>query len=471
MFALRVTYLTRRVYAATFESVSSKTEPEWPPHPSRLFSALVAAWGDGGAEVELLPALKWLEEQPAPIIYAGTHTTRRVVQTFVPVNDILMLPDDRPRKPRTFPSASLSQPDVYFVWETEPSAHVVQALEQILRRTCSLGHSASLVSVEIAHRVPERDARAWRPGARRGVPMRIIYPGRLKELREHYQRLQKDPNRIHRPPPGRTTRYGLALNSETAPAQGIFDRMIILRCEAGQRVSLRSTLTIVCALRGALLALAPDPLPEYLSGHAPESTLENPIPSERPHVALVPLPFVNALQATGDLLGVAALIPKTLTQNEREVCWKVLSSIEELRMPWARWTVSLADAEERRRALRPETWTRPATIWSTITPFVFDRYPKFPYGQEARRIAARAFVRIGLPEPCELELHCNPWHVGVPTSALFRPAAARTGKPQRYHCHVWARFERPIAGPVVAGAGRYYGYGLFAPLSERREGR
>jgi CRISPR-associated protein Csb2 len=102
-----------------------------------------------------------------------------------------------------------------------------------------------------------------------------------------------------------------------------------------------------------------------------------------------------------------------------------------------------------------------------VTPFVFDRYPKDPYGQEAEEVARQAFVRVGLPEPCELDLHYNAWHTGVPKASLFPPAPTRQGKPQRYHCHVWARFEQAIAGPVLAGAGRYYGYGLFAPLWSR----
>ena len=71
MFALRVTYLMGRVYSAAFDDGDDKREPEWPPHPSRLFSALVAAWGDGGAEKSCDPGSEWLEEQAAPIIYAG----------------------------------------------------------------------------------------------------------------------------------------------------------------------------------------------------------------------------------------------------------------------------------------------------------------------------------------------------------------------------------------------------------------
>jgi CRISPR-associated protein Csb2 len=136
-------------------------------------------------------------------------------------------------------------------------------------------------------------------------------------------------------------------------------------------------------------------------------------------------------------------------------------------MAWGRWNVSVVDAEENRRALLPDTWTHPHDVWSTVTPFVFDRYPKDPYGEDAERVVREAFVRVGLPEPQEVDLHYNPWHSAVPKASAFPAAAARPGKPQRYHCHVRARWAGPIQGPVVAGAGRYYGYGLFRPLFEK----
>lgn len=477
MFALRITYLTGRVYSAAFDDGDDKTEPEWPPHPSRLFSALVAAWGDGGAENELRPALEWLENQGAPEIHAGTCTVRRLVNPFVPVNDEvtkqrdavlkgkMQFPEERPRKPRAFPSATLSHPDVYFVWKTRPSEDVLSALDQILNRTSSLGHSSSLVAVEIADAPRSGPWTIWSPQAPAGTRLRIAYPGRLKELMERYERFQSGPSKIHRPSLGRTALYATPSQVSEAPPRGVFDRMIILRRDDGPRASLRSALAVVAAMRGAMLAHAPQPVPEYVSGHAPESTDERPVRSERPHLAIVPLPFAGTPHATGDLMGVAVLLPKTLAEDERAICWDIASGIEELRMPWGVWNVSVTDAEERRRALLPETWSRSCAVWLTVTPFVFDRYPKDPYGHEAEQVVRDAFVRVGLPVPLSVDLHYNPWQLGVPRASAFPPAPAKPGKPQRYHCHVRAVFDRPISGPVIAGAGRFYGYGLFRQLA------
>jgi CRISPR-associated protein Csb2 len=421
-------------------------------------------------------ALEWLEQQGAPRIFAGAFVSRRLVSVFVPINDEIsgqralvlkerkQFPEERPRKPRTFPSATLDHPAVYFVWEVAPSADTLMWLDRILQRTSSLGHSSSLVSVEIADSIAEEQLTEWVPNAQEGNRMRIPYPGRLQELVETHARFEESGSKVHRPSSGRTTLYSSKKSSRQQPARSIFDRMIILRRDVGPRASLRSALSVMTALRGAILAHAPQPVPEYISGHAPESTPDRPMRSERPHLAVIPLPFVGAPHAAGDLIGAAVLLPNNLTREERDICWRAASSVDELKMPWGWWGVSLADAEESRHALRPATWACPHTVWSTVTPFVFDRFPKDPYGEEAQRIVRDAFARVGLPEPRGIDLHYNPWHLGVPKASAFPSAAARPGKPQRYHCHVRVRFAGKVAGPVIAGAGRYYGYGLFRAL-------
>lgn len=84
-FRIEVNFLTGR-YVATFHN--DRQRSEWPPHPARLFSALVAVWSDSDEpDVTERDALEWLEAQGPPAIAASDAVPRRVVSHFVPVND------------------------------------------------------------------------------------------------------------------------------------------------------------------------------------------------------------------------------------------------------------------------------------------------------------------------------------------------------------------------------------------------
>jgi CRISPR-associated protein Csb2 len=468
MLALRVQYLTGRVYAAEFDDGDAKGKVEWPPHPSRLYSALVSAWAEGGAKPELIPVLEWLEESP-PVLYldADEPAPRELVNVFVPVNDSRgeeSLPENRPRKGRTFPSAYLPKPEVWFVWERSMSDDQKAGLEELLRRTPSLGHSASLVGIEIANEPPDRLVR-WEPGNGSGaVRLRVATPGRLKALQESYARFEKAAAKVHRPSRGATLRYRPPAACPVPQVRGVFHEMVVLRRSAGERVGLVGTLSITSALRAALLKLGPQPSPEVLSGHAPHSTPDKPIRSDRPHVALVPLAFAGGPYATGEILGIAALLPGLLSPSEREVVLKTVVKVTELSMPFGKWYLALATADEARTNLLPETWTVGTRTWATVTPYVFDRYPDDPYGAEAQEMVRRSFALVGLPLPESVSLMKTPVLTGVPTSGQFPPALSRPGKPRRFHLHAEVTFAGPVCGPVVAGAGRFYGYGLFRPV-------
>ena len=85
-FGIEVNFLTGR-YVATFHN--DRRQPEWPPHPARLFSALVATWADADEpDRSEREALEWLEAQGHPAIAASCAVPRKVVSHFVPVNDV-----------------------------------------------------------------------------------------------------------------------------------------------------------------------------------------------------------------------------------------------------------------------------------------------------------------------------------------------------------------------------------------------
>ena len=63
MLVLQWEYLLGSAVASQW---NDRQSPEWPPHPDRVFQALVAAWGGTGCQQGGAAALRWLESQPAP---------------------------------------------------------------------------------------------------------------------------------------------------------------------------------------------------------------------------------------------------------------------------------------------------------------------------------------------------------------------------------------------------------------------
>jgi CRISPR-associated protein Csb2 len=116
MLVLRIDLLSGR-YAAT--AYNDRDEVEWPPHPARLFSALVATWAEGprgtaNGDAELA-ALRWLEEQPAPAILASSIARagmRKATVVFVPVNDVgvVKVPDHTKLEAAEQAAAEIGEP-------------------------------------------------------------------------------------------------------------------------------------------------------------------------------------------------------------------------------------------------------------------------------------------------------------------------------------------------------------------------
>jgi CRISPR-associated protein Csb2 len=86
---------------------------------------------------------------------------------------------------------------------------------------------------------------------------------------------------------------------------------------------------------------------------------------------------------------------------------------------------------------------------------------------EAQRTVAEACEHIGLPRPVSVEISLAPMLPGAQPVHAFRPWPDRPGRNRRARVHAELRFDRPVRGPVLLGAGRYYGLGLCLPVSEQ----
>lgn len=557
MLAIETTLLTGR-YVAT--QSNDRDRPEWPPHPARLFSALVAAWADSDApdQGERL-ALEWFETLGSPwICCTDAPSFRASMTSFVPVNDatvlrdqgrlyeriidaekglapptsdpspkarekaqahldrvlataradtkrmtqapqaasasvarkaLELLPELRVRQARTYPTVLPHDPQVWYVWpDVEALPGHTQLLDSILARVARLGHSSSMVSCRVAtagHPKP-----AYVPDQGGSLPIRVTAPGLLSALETEYARHGgSEPRALpaaivaYRP-----TREDQGHRRAAVPTPLLGERWIVLRPAGGRAFSLRQSLQVARGVRKALISYAPEPVHEMVSGHLRGAPGEKTPPVGSPHLAVVPLPNVGNKYSDGGLLGIALILPRDASADGRVAVLEALENWKTQngdRLPLflgsrGQCLLERVDGESMARGLEPARWCRPATEWASVTPVALDRHPgdlrslridlRARAEKEAWEGIARACIYAGLPSPSSIEVRFDsPW-LGVPPvnklPAFRTEATGRIRTDSLVRCCVHARLEfaEKVRGPVLIGAGRYYGYGLFAAV-------
>ncbi len=573
-FILEVCYLTGRCVATAYHD---RERSEWPLHPARLYSALVATWAESEeCDPAERAALEWLAGLEAPCIHASAASPRQAVPHFVPVNDAAVLttferereklldcdqalesakaeyesaqragdkkalekaskalakaekvrgaehrkfeqllatdqepyargkhpasalksahaliPDNRSKQPRTFPSVSPDDPRVFLRWtgrDEEIERHT-SALAGLAGRVVRIGHSASLVACSVAKDSPPP---TLEPSDSGNEVLRVPGPGQLERLVDAFALHQEVEPRVL---PCRFQRYkSVGERPEDPQGESVFgEDWVVFRQVHGRRLSQTCGVEMAKAMRGALMKHASDPPPELLSGHA-----ESGEPSNKPHLAVVPLPFVGHPHATGELLGLALVFPRAADDTARR---EVLRAVgvwedqrraeeddEEVQTPSLQLVLGRAGALELERVewgvaalktLRGATWCQASRAWVTATPIALDRNPgnlssPDPVEQAAAFAAAESSIataceRIGLPRPHYVQVHSSvPLHAAV-KAREYPSFPADPQKHQRVKVHARLEFPIPVRGPVLLGAGRYYGLGLCVP--QPREAR
>lgn len=560
MIAIDVEFMTGR-YVAT--SYNDRSRAEWPPHPARLFSALVAAWADDDEpNDETAAALDWLAAAGPPEILAdGWHAASRrtVMSVYVPdigaslvpavhgafadadeaqatlaaaqeagdpralraaqraakkmaeraerflareaalegeakaatiETGLALLPSSRGRQPRTFPSVTPVNPRVTFLWpEAYPTDAQRAALGELLARVVRLGHSSSLVSCTLADRaLDEADGRArWVPDDDGDVVLRTVAPGQLDRLRAAYEAHREVEPRIL---PCQFTHYRVSGSTpRRAVPRSIFGTDWLVFREVpdswGRRLGLRLTRAadVARALRGTLMQHADQPPPPIISGHAP-----NGLPLTTPHLAFLSLADVGTRWASGTVLGMALVLPRDCLAEDRLAVlraigrWERVEEGRPLSLHLGRAGVLRIErilGDDPRTTLAPWAWCGPARHWASVTPVALDENPgnlaaddpakAARAAENARATIARACQRIGLPAPAAIEVTQRSVLDGCPEARRFMPFPNKPGAIRRVCVHAEIIFEEEVEGPILLGAGRFQGLGLFRPVRAARK--
>lgn len=536
---IEVNFITDR-YVAT--SHNERRRCEWPPHPARLFSALVASWAEGEQDQSEREALEWLESKGPPAISASGATPRSVVSHFVPVNDtsivsrtwhgrradsvyeltdrlhaelaaaagevtgkvtqlkhklakarevetqvrqvgntnessaVEMLPEQRNKQERFYPSVTPDDNRIVFLWRTSLPENMAGILDRLLQRVTRLGHSSSLVSCRLVQDPPE----ATHELSDRGESMRTVRRGQLRELERQFMRHQGFRPRSL---PHADVRYRavnkIPLATLLHEPDTAGDWVVFEFTHRSRAVPATRGVELATAMRAAVFHYATEPIPEELSGHLPQGA-----PTSAPHVAFVPLPYVGFPRADGRLLGIAVSVPKTVGDNARRVLYRAIGTWENNAGPILKLTLGAQGIVEMSRlrgpitlaSLRPAVWRRPTRHWASATPLALPKHPgRLAGGSAAARAkawrmaeatVAAACTHVGLPEPSAVELSLVAFLVGGRAVRQFPPFCqnGRYSRPvRRQLVHASLTFEEPVAGPLMLGSGRFLGLGLMRP--------
>ena len=511
MFTIGIEYLTG--YAVATDA-ADRDQPEWPPHPARVFMAMAAAYFETGEDPVERDALRWLEALPQqPEIFAAEADVREAVVHYVPRNDALdgsnELPMLRKRTERTYPRVRPHYPTIFLHWpDMVLGAERLGAVQRLCGKVARIGHSSSLVQMWVHDGSPQRDGleRWWVDEEHGERQMRAPTAGLLDDLRDRFRaearteydrlsepgatatgkirtdarkRLKEEFNEV-RPQPLRPeisfARPYSRVTELPATAQSVWSDSLIVRGLSPEQ-SQHARLDVLAApyvarvLRDAAISRADEfghtAIMGLISGHQTSGS-----PSDSPHLAYFALPFVGHQHADGHLIGVAIALPAGIDGRLRRDIVTIIDSISAKPLTLGRlgtWNLVSSLDVGYRNTLDPLTWCGSALRWGTVTPIAFDQHPKSDdrarYLEEVAQMIVQGCVNVGLPPPVSVRPSQISAHVGVPPARDFARLPRKSGGLRR-HLHAVVEFAHPVRGPVLVGAGRYRGYGLLRPVGE-----
>lgn len=457
--------------------------PDWPPQPDRIFSALVSSWASRGESPQERQALEWLEKQPPPQIHASGHSARTAPDVYVPPDDfrqsanadtyLQILPERRPKKPRRFPVARPDDPVMAMSWDLDAEPGILEDLNAMAQDVGYIGHSASLTRCRFLCADGD-DAILCRNRPR--PARRRVHPGRLQELEKCHV---ENPVRPH-------IRPGAPVLSDL-PTPGLpADDWLVLEMVDGQMPDIRASALVCRLLRRTLMCGyrrdgRADDIPVEVSGHEPDGR-----PTRDPHLSIVPMAFVGFPYADGRVFGFALVPPQGQKLDGIPGLQEAFYNVADYDCDMERRVLTLqgdhlggplhlvpvaADATVR-QSLSPGHYTGRAHLWASATPIVLNRHLKRKDEKETRRLIADACEHVGLPRP-QLERIQVGKHSAIAGAPPSRPLAGQPpwmrwrvpkAMASRPLTHAVIDFGKPVAGPVMLGAGRFTGLGLCRRL-------
>ena len=486
----------RWIYDRYYGLTEDKKRVEWPPSPLRLFQSLVSGAYQHGIYGSVLPALEWIQRQPAPEILAMHNPNQGVrFDHYLPDNDQAF--DHEKPGVRTFQPVLLEgQPSVHYVWRINADdAPPVNLLDELASTVSTLGCGIDQAfAVAKLARVAEVDETLLAsPRFHRFAPvkkseatigtLRVPKNGSLDDLRrvfnanriasttQHERRKKRWPLVFDRiiysgisPFIARPVAVFKLLDENEDPARYPHAKLVHI---AGM---VRHVAIETMRASGADAEF----VNRFVRGKRDPSSDD-----EHKQISYVPLPSIGHQYADGIIRNVMLVAPVGM---ERELA-DVAQRIDGLPLkPEGEFDECKSDSsppETYRAELRLFTppkgkfidtcYLGTSRVWHSVTPVILDGHnDKKP--EKTIKLIQTALQRAGIETPCKFTWQAVPFLNNCLSAHKYDRYGQHTGYHRPAHLknltavHVSLTFEHPLPGPITIGAGRHCGFGLFAAI-------
>ena len=473
-----------------FHGRGDDSEPEWPPSPMRLFQSLVAAatarWHEKTFDDYARPALQWLEAISPEMVAPTVSPDRFGYRMYVPNNsgDLMTAAWARGdtetsmakfRVEKDVRPTLLHGDAIHYLYpfSTQDCPHL-ETLRSAARSMTHLGWGIDMVATDVTiineNEVSKLEGERWRASANHiGTPLRVPTPGTLDALMEkHLRFLNRLSQGEFKPVPPLTQfqihHYCRATDTEVRQ----WCAFSILHPDAsGNRAFDTPTRAVHVAawVRHATAELCADwpDLATFVHGHEPNNGKKQ---AKGPHAdrrfQYLPLPSIERRpdgNVTGAIRRVMIAAPAGCQDRidfirrrlaGQELIWND-SPVGILNMlPTSDWVL--------------KQYTGTSQVWTSVIPVILPGYDDHD-SRKAERLLKKTLVDSGVPIELVEQLKDDDlqWrHVGFRAGLDLVKNYVRPDHLTGSMFHVRIRFAQPVRGPLVVGAGRYRGFGLFA---------
>ncbi len=474
---------------------------DWPPSPDRMFQAMVASaysFRDQAERDAALRWLRWLEQQPAPTIYAPI-TSMKVpdILRYMPRSCVTTLKNKNKNKNDENDKSGINainilsdvvsandivmdQQPIVFRYDIEDSS--LQDADRLIARKIVknvpyFGTSSTPIRAEIRYdrSLDTKSLVRYNETASGRHRVRVPYPGRLDALDFRHDQLvsmfnnnmaQKSESKHSRLIATSGYQHYVRYAQSNEPEmtyRGAFDTMAILQISPDSPF-IDGSVFARCteSARAAFLRVMHGPRHGAISGHNPDGS-----PYQGPHAAFLPLIRIGHPNISGQVDGLAITLPYAAPPDLDQDTWNAMRQ----EAMDAFLSISSIDVRGRVLVTRPvqgysKKWSTSAkryepsygsTKWTTITPIVLFKFPK--KHRSINDLLLEAIDRAGYPRPIDI--------VHSPYATIFGACdihiVRRNSDVNGCLVHATLEFDKRIRGPMLIGRERYKGFGLLLP--------